>query len=71
VAALRPMPPSRVADMVFDAIQDERFYILTHPEWMEVIQMKTDDLRRTENPRDPAQVIMQSSTSAGSDAALG
>jgi NAD(P)-dependent dehydrogenase (short-subunit alcohol dehydrogenase family) len=26
------MPPSEVADMVFDAIRDERFYVLTHPE---------------------------------------
>ena len=26
------MPPSEVADIVFDAIQAERFYILTHPE---------------------------------------
>lgn len=53
------MPPSRVADMVFDAIKDERFYILTHPEWMGVIQMRTEALLRTENPRDPAQAIMR------------
>lgn len=27
------MPPSEVAEMVFDAIRDERFYILTHEDW--------------------------------------
>ncbi len=53
------MPPSRVADIVFDAVKDERFYILTHPEWMEVIQMRTDSLLRMENPRDPAPAIMR------------
>ena len=26
------MPPSEVADMVFDAILEDRFYVLTHPE---------------------------------------
>jgi NAD(P)-dependent dehydrogenase (short-subunit alcohol dehydrogenase family) len=26
------MPPSQVADIVFDAIREERFYILTHPD---------------------------------------
>ena len=42
---------------VFNAIKNERFYILTHAEWTEVIQMRTDDLLRMENPRDPPQVV--------------
>jgi NAD(P)-dependent dehydrogenase (short-subunit alcohol dehydrogenase family) len=53
------MPPLQVADSVFDAIKNEQFYILTHPEWMEVIQMRTDNLLRMENPRDPATAIMK------------
>ncbi len=51
------MPPHRVADMVFDAITNERFYILTHPEWTEVIQMRSDNLIRMENPRNPTQIL--------------
>jgi len=51
------LPPSQVADSVFAAIRDERFYILTHPEWMEVIRMRTESLLRMENPRDPTAAI--------------
>jgi NAD(P)-dependent dehydrogenase (short-subunit alcohol dehydrogenase family) len=51
------MPPHRVADMVFDAIKNDRFYILTHPELTEVIQMRTEDLLRGENPRNPSQIV--------------
>lgn len=51
------MPPSQVADIVFDAIENEQFYIVTHPDWMEVVQMRTDNLLRMENPRDPAPVL--------------
>jgi NAD(P)-dependent dehydrogenase (short-subunit alcohol dehydrogenase family) len=51
------MPPLQVADTVFDAIKDEQFYILTHPEWIEAIQMRTDNLLRMENPRNPAQTL--------------
>ncbi len=53
------MPPSQVAAIVFDAIRNERFYILTHPEWLEVIRMRTDDLARLENPRSPAALLMK------------
>jgi NAD(P)-dependent dehydrogenase (short-subunit alcohol dehydrogenase family) len=51
------MPPLQVADQVFEAIRDERFYVLTHPEWMEVVRMRTDDLLRLQNPRDPGPTI--------------
>ncbi len=53
------MTPSQVADMVFEAIKNEQFYILTHPEWIEVIQMRTDNLLRMEDPRDPALTVMK------------
>jgi NAD(P)-dependent dehydrogenase (short-subunit alcohol dehydrogenase family) len=51
------MLPLQVADLVFDAIMNERFYILTHPEWTEVIQLRTDNLLRMENPKNPAATI--------------
>jgi NAD(P)-dependent dehydrogenase (short-subunit alcohol dehydrogenase family) len=36
------MPPSEVADQVFDAIVNERFYVLTHPEHNDVIKGRVD-----------------------------
>jgi hypothetical protein len=48
------MPPLLVADVVFAAIKNEQFYILPHPEWTEVIQLRTDKLLRMENPQNPA-----------------
>ena len=53
------MPPARVADVVFDAIQKEQFYILSHPEWMEVVQLRTDKLVRMENPENPLPAIIK------------
>jgi NAD(P)-dependent dehydrogenase (short-subunit alcohol dehydrogenase family) len=53
------MPPDQVADIVFDAIEREQFYILTHPEWTEVIQLRTDKLLRMENPQNPTATIMK------------
>jgi hypothetical protein len=40
------MPPLEVADVVFEASKKEQFYILPHPEWIEVIQLRTDKLLR-------------------------
>jgi NAD(P)-dependent dehydrogenase (short-subunit alcohol dehydrogenase family) len=51
------MPPTEVADMVFDAIERKQFYILTHPEWMEAVRLRTEKLVRMENPVNPAGVI--------------
>ena len=53
------MPPLQVAAMVFEAIRNERFYILTHPGWMEVIQMRTDNLLRVQNPQDPTPTLLK------------
>jgi NAD(P)-dependent dehydrogenase (short-subunit alcohol dehydrogenase family) len=36
------MPPSEVADQVFDAIVNERFYVLTHPEHNGMIKARVD-----------------------------
>jgi NAD(P)-dependent dehydrogenase (short-subunit alcohol dehydrogenase family) len=53
------MPPMEVADKVFDAIRNEQFYIFTHPDWMELVRMRTDNLLRLENPQDPGPVLMK------------
>jgi NAD(P)-dependent dehydrogenase (short-subunit alcohol dehydrogenase family) len=52
------MPPSQVADVVFEAIGKEQFYILPHPEWTEVIQLRMDKLLRMENPQSPTATIL-------------
>src|SRR5262245_49680166 len=53
------MPPLHVADVVFDAIRKEQFYILSHPEWTEVIQLRTDNLLRMENPQSPVATVLK------------
>jgi NAD(P)-dependent dehydrogenase (short-subunit alcohol dehydrogenase family) len=53
------MPPLQVADVVFDAIKKEQFYILPEPEWAEVIQLRTDKLLRMENPESPSATIVK------------
>jgi NAD(P)-dependent dehydrogenase (short-subunit alcohol dehydrogenase family) len=60
------MPPLQVAGVVFDAIEKEQFYILPHPEWIEVIQLRTDKLLRMENPQSPSATILKLVTPRGS-----
>ncbi len=42
---------------ILDAIQKQRFYILPQPEWIEVIQLRTEKLLRMGNPQSPAAEI--------------
>jgi NAD(P)-dependent dehydrogenase (short-subunit alcohol dehydrogenase family) len=44
------MSPSQVAGAVFDAIRDERFYILTHEDWKPLVQKRMDDILQERNP---------------------
>jgi NAD(P)-dependent dehydrogenase (short-subunit alcohol dehydrogenase family) len=36
------MPPSEVADIVFDSIRSDRFYILTHPAWDGMVRARAE-----------------------------
>jgi NAD(P)-dependent dehydrogenase (short-subunit alcohol dehydrogenase family) len=47
------MPPQQVADIVFAAIREERFYILTHPAWKSAIQIRMEDILQERNPTLP------------------
>jgi short-subunit dehydrogenase len=47
------MPPAQVADAVFQAIREERFYILTHPEGKDWIRTRMDDILEERNPTPP------------------
>ena len=38
------IPPAAVADRVIDAVKTNTFYILTHPELTEAIQIRCDDI---------------------------
>jgi NAD(P)-dependent dehydrogenase (short-subunit alcohol dehydrogenase family) len=42
-----------VAQTVFEALRDERFYILTHPKILGAVQARMEDILRGANPRDP------------------
>ena len=44
------MPPSDVAEAVFDAIREERFYILTHADWKHHVRKRMDDILLERNP---------------------
>ncbi len=44
------MPPHQVADIVFQAIRDEKFYIFTHPEWKEAIRVRMEDILQERHP---------------------
>jgi hypothetical protein len=53
------MPPLQVADAVFEAINNEQFYVLPEPGWTEAIQLRMDKLVRMENPESPSAIIMK------------
>ena len=47
------MSPGQVADCVFDAIQDERFYILTHAGTKESVKTRMEGILHERNPGNP------------------
>ena len=47
------MPPDEVAGIVFRAIQEERFYIFSHPHRLADAQRRMDDIRLGRNPTGP------------------
>jgi len=51
--------PLQVADQVFEAIKEERFYILTHPEFTPAVQLRMDSLVSGDNPRNPTDTMMK------------
>ncbi len=51
------MPPDKVAEIVFEAIEKEQFYILTDPGWLDVIRLRTSKLLQMENPENPAPLV--------------
>jgi NAD(P)-dependent dehydrogenase (short-subunit alcohol dehydrogenase family) len=50
------LAPSQVAEMVFDAIRQEKFYILTHPTTKQGVQLRMEDILQERMPTDIFQV---------------
>ncbi|MGA7811498.1 SDR family oxidoreductase [Caballeronia sp.] len=42
-----------VAEMTFDAVSEQRFYVLTHPKILASVQLRFDDILGLRNPTDP------------------
>jgi len=59
-AVREAMPPGQVADIVFEAIREERFYILTHPTWKAAIQVRMEDILQERNPTLPRPLTKES-----------
>ena len=47
------MSAADVARITFEAIRDNRFYILTHPKIMATVKLRLEDIAALQNPRDP------------------
>ena len=44
------MPPSVLAEIVFKAIEEEKFYIITHPEMKPLVKLRMDGIMEERNP---------------------
>lgn len=44
------MPPSQVADLVVDAIQNDKFYVLPHQTWKPMIETRMQDILEERDP---------------------
>ena len=46
-------PPAMIAERVFEAVRDERFYVIPHPEWKDQIRTRMEDILAERNPTPP------------------
>ena len=56
------MPPAAVADLVADAVEADRFWVLPHPEFVEVAVQRWHDIAEGINPRIDVEVPGMPST---------
>jgi NAD(P)-dependent dehydrogenase (short-subunit alcohol dehydrogenase family) len=47
------IPPAQVADVVFAALREDRFYIFTHPEDKQYVRTRMEDILQERNPTPP------------------
>jgi short-subunit dehydrogenase len=50
------MTPAAVADIVANGIEEERFWLLTHPDWMSMAVARWDSIAEGVNPVSPDSV---------------
>jgi NADP-dependent 3-hydroxy acid dehydrogenase YdfG len=50
------IPPANVADHVFQAVRDEKFYIFTHPEYAPLMKERLEAVLQQRNPTEPARL---------------
>jgi len=50
------MTPAAVADLVATCIEEERFWVLTHPDWMDMATKRWDSIGEGVNPTPPEQI---------------
>ncbi len=53
------LAPSQVAEMVFDAIRQEKFYILTHPTTKQSVQLRMEAILQERTPTNSGQFSQQ------------
>jgi NAD(P)-dependent dehydrogenase (short-subunit alcohol dehydrogenase family) len=51
------MPPEVLADRVFQAVRDDRFYILTHPEFAPIVEARLEAIASGQNPPPMAELM--------------
>jgi NAD(P)-dependent dehydrogenase (short-subunit alcohol dehydrogenase family) len=44
------MSPRQVGDIVFNAVRENKYYILTHPDWKPLVQMRMENILQECNP---------------------
>jgi NAD(P)-dependent dehydrogenase (short-subunit alcohol dehydrogenase family) len=44
------LPPSEIGQKVFEAVRDEKFYILTHPQYAHMIRTRMEDILEERDP---------------------
>jgi hypothetical protein len=51
------MPPSEVASLVLDAATTGRFYVLTHPEYCAIVDLRAAELRAAFSDRNSGEDV--------------
>ncbi len=49
------MPPAAVADLVVDAVREDRYWVFPHPEWVEIAMERFHSVGEGQNPSPPEQ----------------
>ena len=59
---------AEVARMTFDAVRDDRFYVITHPKMLKSVELRLQDVLAQRNPSDPYTFKPALSPGSGSSA---